>query len=295
MNTPFSPHVHRLSAAALVALVTVAGTATASIPVLANDEPADCWNGGPGTVGMIEHPTEAEAVVLRMSVGGGFVPYEVAFVEQNPVFTLYGNDTAVFQPASTQEAITDPWAAFQCVRLSPEQIDELLTFALEEGGLADADEMYPHPFIADVPFTTFAIDVGGTSKVVSVQALGFEDAPDQEARAGFGILADLLADFGAEVDGEQPYDVPAYEALLTPWWAEGGADPAAWPWLELTLDDFGGDEHARFGTLTSEQAAAIAEVPNGGQIMVPVATPEGELLSLSIRPILPGEALTGDL
>jgi hypothetical protein len=294
MQTTLSPRVHRLSVAALVALTTMAGTAGAAIPVLADDVEAGCFTRQPGTVGAIDHPTDPGAVVLRMSVGGGFVPYEVAFIEQNPVFTLYGNDTAIFQPATNQESITDPWAPYQCVRLSSEQVDELLQFTLEEGGLADADELYPHPFIVDTPTTTFTIDADGVDKVVNIQALGFDEAPDAEARAGFSALADLLSHFDAEVDGEEPYDVTQYEALLTPWWAENVPEPVDWPWTELTLEDFEGDEYARYGMLAAEQAGEVVEVPNGGQIMVPVATPDGELLSLSVRPILPGEMVDAD-
>lgn len=294
MQTTLFPHAHRLSVAALVALMTMAGTAVAATPVLADEVQAGCFTRQPGTIGTIDHPTDPGAVVLRMSVGGGFVPYEVAFIEQNPVFTLYGNDTAVFQPAATQESITDPWAPYQCVRLSPEQVDELLGFALEEGGLADANELYPHPYIVDTPTTSFTIDADGVSKVVSIQALGFDEAPDEEARAGFDALADLLTHFDDEVDGEEPYDVTLYEALLTPWWAEDVPPAISWPWSALTPADFEGDEYARFAMLTAEQAGEVVEVPNGGQIMVPVTTPDGELLSLSVRPILPGEAVDLD-
>lgn len=35
----------------------------------------------PGQVGEIDHPTEPTAVVLRMFVGGGFVPLELALTE----------------------------------------------------------------------------------------------------------------------------------------------------------------------------------------------------------------------
>jgi hypothetical protein len=124
---------------------------------------ATCFTAEPGVVGTIDHPVEPLAVVLRMFVGGGFVPPEIRFIE-SPVFTLYGNDVAIFQPSAQMEALTDPYPPFQCAQLSPEQVDELLGVALDEGGLAQAGDYYPNPNIVDVPSTTFGIDAGGITK-----------------------------------------------------------------------------------------------------------------------------------
>ena len=137
-----------------------------------------CWTNEPGVVGTIDHPIDPAAIVLRMFTGGGFVPVEIAFME-NPAFTLYGNNVAIFRPATSSDDITDPQAPYLCAQLAPEQVDDLLAFALEDGGLATAGELYPDPFIVDTPNTVFTIDADGVSKETTVQALGFNpDAPD---------------------------------------------------------------------------------------------------------------------
>ena len=200
----------------------------------------------------------------------------------------HNKDVAIYQPAGSPDAaFTDPWPAYLCAQLTPEQVDELLTFALEDGGLADARDEYLNPNIVDVPTTTFTIDAAGVDKVVAVHALGFEMAPeeDTEARAGFAALAGMLTSFEAE--GAVPFEVPAYAALLTPRPADDETEAVAWPWPELTLESCPGDENARMGTLTPEQVAAVTTVPNGGQVLIAITGPDGEPLSLTVRPFLP--------
>ncbi len=290
MNTTSSPY-HSLSMASrvavgLLALTTVVGVSSAA--VTAADETSPCWTPEPGALGAIEHPTEALEIVLRMQVGGGFVPMEIAFME-SPTFTLYGNNVAIFRPAADWADLTDPLAAYACSRLTPGQVDDLLTFALDEGGLRDADQRYANPFIVDTPNTSFAVDADGVDKIVVVEALGFDDqAPDPEARARFEALAAVLSDFGSQVDVSRPYDVPLYRAMITEPWIEEAGAPALWPWDDEPADLFGDDLDA-IATLTPEQVAQVASVPNGGQGYILLETPDGTLMSLAIRPLLPDE------
>jgi hypothetical protein len=225
-----------------------------------------------------------------MAVGGGFVPSGIAFLQENATFTLYGADVVVFQPAQGSDAqLTDAWPAYLCARLTPEQVDALLTFALEDGALADARDSYAKPSIVDVPTTTFTIDAAGVDKVVAVHALGFDMAPeaDADARTGFQALADRLSSF--VVEGAAPYAPSAYAALLTPRGVDPGqeVEAVAWPWPDLTLEDLPGDEYARQGTLTPDQVGAVAAVPNGGQALIPVTDPDGAAWNLAVRPFLP--------
>jgi hypothetical protein len=273
-----------LAAALLVPLPAAAQSASPS-------SAPECYSLQPGTVGTVDHPTDPSAIVLRMFQGGGFVPAAIGFIE-TPRFTLYGNDVAIFQgPGPTDAGISDPRPPFQCLQLTPDQVDELLTFALGKGGLADAATDYPNPNITDVPTTTFTIDADGASKTVSVYALGFEMAPKgQKAdRARFEALAALLGDFGATVDGEQPYQVPAYAAMLEEDNVEIDDQATAWPWTDLAPADFtlGGPSSAV--VLTPEQMAMVTSVPNGGQAFIPVTSPQGAALRLSIRPFLPDD------
>ncbi len=297
MTTTPSPHrplstITRLASGSLV--IAVLAGATAGPVAAVEDEPL-CWSNEPGVVGTIDHPTDPTAIVLRMAVGGGFVPTEVAFIE-SPTFTLYGNDVAIFRPAGSTESITDPLAPYACSQLSPEQVDELLTSALDQGGLRDADALYANPFIVDTPNTAFTINADGVDKTVVVEALGFDDqAPNPKARARFGALADVLSDFGAEVETSQPYAVPLYRAMLSEPWIEDPGMPMPWPWTDDPADLFGEDLDI-FATLTPDQVSQVVAVPSGGQGYILLETPDGTTVSLAIRPLLPDEvAVAGEL
>src|SRR5262245_4954567 len=141
--------LNRHASVTLVVTLTAASALFASAPVLGQSSaPTSCFTDQPGTVGTVDHPTEPSAVVLRMAIGGGFVPYEIAFIQENPTFTLYGNDVVIYQPAADPDAgFTDAWPPYLCAQLTPDQVDELLTFALQDGGLADAREEYLNPSI----------------------------------------------------------------------------------------------------------------------------------------------------
>ena len=117
MNNTLSPY-RPLSIATRIATATSLSFMAAfpvSHPVLSWHSMTDssCWTSEPGVVGTIDHPVEPTAIVLRMSVGGGFVPAEIAFIE-SPTFTLYGNNVAIFGPAGQSSDLTDPLPAFAC-------------------------------------------------------------------------------------------------------------------------------------------------------------------------------------
>jgi hypothetical protein len=287
--SPRSPlSIGRLQAAFALAGATLLLTGT-TVSYASDEAPADtCWTAEPGVVGSLDHPTDPTAVVLRMFVGGGFVPVEVSFLE-NPVFTLYGNNVVIFRPAGDQTDITEPLPPYQCSQLSPEQVDQLLAFALDDGGLRSAADLYRDPFIADTPNTIFTIDADGVSKQVTVQALGFNsDAPDQEARTQFQALADLLSDFGPQVESSSAYDAPLSQAMLSDVWIDQPAPAVVWPWTDLTPGDFSGQDFA-LATLTADQVSQVAEVPNGGQGYIVVELSDGSQQSLAVKPLLPDQ------
>jgi hypothetical protein len=275
-----------LASFSALALSAVAIGASSS-PVPASGVDSSCWTLEPGAIGTVDHPTEPDAIVLQMTVGGGFVPVEYAFME-NPTFTLYGNKVAIFRSSpATSDSIYDALAPFACVLLSPDEVDELLTQALDDIGLRDSADSYPNPNITDVPSTTFTIDADGVSRSDVVHGLGFdEQAPDPDARAAFQTLAGELADFGTQVDGVQLYDAPRYRSMLTDAWPELEGTPVAWPWDDVSPADYGKDGSSTV-VLTSEQVAQVASVPSGGQTYILLEAPDGERLSLTISPELP--------
>lgn len=292
------PHLTLGLAGTLVLAAT--STALAAEPA-ASFDPNDCFNDNPGVVGTIDHPTDPTAIVLRMTVAGGFLPVGFALVD-GPTFVLYGNDVVIYRPqpeGSMAPAPGEPWEPYRCALLSPEQVDELLGFALEEGGLADARDLYPQPFVADAPDTVFEIDAGGVRKTVVVQALGAEEglpAEDVQARVGFAALADLLTDFQAQVDaghtlGSAVYQPEAYRGILAESYQTDTSADIAWPWSDLAPNDFVADPQgfASYAPLTPAQAEQVTAVPSGGVVGILVTEPSGTVVDLGIRPILPGE------
>ena len=81
-------------------------------------------------------------------------------------------------------------------KLSEDQIQEVLAYALGDGGLGTARANYEN-IVSDASTAVFTVDAGGLKKAVSVYALGM-DGPRRAgpaARAAFQRLADRLGDF----------------------------------------------------------------------------------------------------
>ncbi len=250
------------------------------------------------TVGHISHPSGSADVVLRMESGGGLVPPGF-FATDAPIFTLYGDDTAIFRPA------TDPTGTglppFVKATLDAAQVDSLLDFALTTGHLTTARHSYSVGGVYDAGTVTFTIDAGGISKSVSVYALGISNNqtnPESADYAAFEQLSVLLGDFDKEIrlghaTSAGTYAPSQYRAILIE--APGAQNPIAWPWDDVTLDDFAvvtGHAPARLAAITSEQAAKLTTVPSGGVRGVAVASRDGtRQFSLSLRPMLPGDTI----
>jgi hypothetical protein len=250
----------------------------------------------------IVHPTGADEVVLRLDEAGGFVPIEF-LAARIPYFTLYGDGRVVF----TQSTVEVPPRAdgvlvgypLRTAVLSEDQVQDLLRFALADGGLAVARDDYQNPLIADAPTSVFTINAEGDSKDVSVVALGLEGepGPDTAVLKQLSALGERLRNF--DQDGSiasDPYEAPAYRAVILEQQGIEGANPRPWPWDDVTLDDFAApnDPNAlpqATATLTPDQAAAVGVegFENGIVNGVYVTGPDGKLYSLVIRPLLPDE------
>ena len=92
-----------------------------------------------------------------------------------------------------------PQNPFRTAKLSEDQIQDLLEFALGDGGLGIARANYENGMIADASTAIFTVNAGGLQKKVTVYALGMDVDPansaDAPARAAFQRLAERLADF----------------------------------------------------------------------------------------------------
>ncbi|MFN8621131.1 MAG: hypothetical protein U0869_10340 [Chloroflexota bacterium] len=307
------PNLRRASARtplllSIAGLLLVPGSVLAQSPSAATGagsgaSPAPCV---PGEVGTIDHPTGCTDVVLRLDSCCGFMMVEANLVSA-PVFTLYGNNHAIFRPQPADGMYPgpgQPMTPFVEAVLTPAQVDALLTYALGPGGLAAAPEQLLNPMIADAPTTIFTIDAGGVQKQVSAQALSPDNdpsTPDAQVRDQLASLSDLLDSFedqvaAGNVESAAPYEPTAYRGALTQVY-DGATDPVvAWPWPDLPPSAFVGpaDGVARYATLTPEQVAAVTPVPSGGITSVRLKAEDGTEAYLSVRPLLPGEPALPD-
>lgn len=296
-----------LTAALAIAACSGATPSPSGSPPPGSSGPSQSGSPGPSgdpTGDVIDHPTGATDVILRLEEGGGFVPMEFA-ASQAPVFTLYGNGVVVFQqaiqsfPAPDANGVTRgaPW---RTAKLDETQIQELLAFALGPGGLAIARAEYRNDMVADAATSTFTVRAGGLDKTVAVYAL-FEEAqpgPDGPARKAFFQLAQRLRDF--DRGGSIPSDVfqpERYRGILI---ESGGGivgKPVAWPWPALKPADFvagpgdgtGGSAFPH-RTMSAEEVAALGlgAVPGGAQGVF-LAGPDGKTYSFILRPLLADE------
>jgi hypothetical protein len=256
----------------------------------------------PSAAGGIDHKTGATDVLLRYEEGGGLMMAGYA-AAQAPIFTLYGDGTVIFRnpmkdPPNPQGS-TMPFNALHTAKLSEDQIIELLTLALGEGGLAVARPTYENPMVTDVGTTVFMIDAGGIKKSVSVYALGMEvepGNPDGPARAAFKKLADRLADF--DQGGSLPtsaYEPTAYRATIVDGGGMVAPDTVEWPWPDLTVGDFKPDADPNglqfpHATLSPDQVAKVGvEGFEGGFFGTPLKGSDGKPYILAVRPILPDD------
>lgn len=298
---------HRLPFGALavpLALAVVACSSAGASPTPPGSPggPSTAPTGSPAT-GELDHPTGATDVVLRLEEGGGFVPIE--FNAYNaPIFTLYGDGRIIFQqtaaafPEPGPDGVTrmTPWRIAQ---LDEGQVQDLISFALGQGGLGAAAENYGNDMVADAAHSYFTIDAGGVRKSVDVYALGMETpgSPDELPRKALGVLAERLRDFdrGGSI-ATDVYVPSAWRAVLIEREGDPTARPVAWPWPDLKVSDFASDINAAGGlqmphrAMSAEEIGALGlgDIPGGAQGLA-IAGPDGKTYTLVIRPLLPDE------
>ena len=258
--------------------------------------------GSPAPSGdVLEHPTGATVLILRYEQGGGFVPPGFLATE-GPTFSLYGDGTAIFRNPRDANPVPDSSASplirgvpYQIAHLSPAQVQAVLAYALDPGGLRTADVHYERP-IADAPTTVFTIDAGGVKKAVSVNGLGIDAASGKDAQilAKLGGLATKLQGYGSEVPDEQPWSPDRYRGLLG---EDSINDPIPWPWPTINPADFVQTTASTtlqfpMRTMTPAEVArlGIAGVEGGLQGVSLKAPTGGKIYSFRLRPLLPDEA-----
>jgi len=250
-----------------------------------------------GTQGAIEHPSGPTDVVLRFEEGGGLMAFG-ALAGQAPTFTLYGDGTAIFRDWTQQQppAVGDvlPQLPFQIVRLTEDQVQELLAFAVGPGGLDVARQAYDPGNVADAATAIFTITAGGITKNVSVVALGFDNpqSPDALILKQLASLGERLRGFSAP--GTAIWAPDRYRGILS---EDAFGNPRDWPWTAIAPADFkplqlptGMSWNAR--TMTAAEVGALGlEGIEGGFLNLVLHGPgDGKVYSFTLRPLLPDEA-----
>lgn len=298
--------VRPAAASVLAAVIVLACSSAASPSVAPSGDPSGAPSGPAASPSVpvegIAHPTGATDIVLRLDEGGGFVPVEFNAAHL-PYFTLYGDGTVVFLQTSAQlEPTPDglfPGYPIRTGKLTEAQVQDLLAFAIRDGGLGIARADYQNPLVADAPTAVFELNADGQSKQVSVVALGMEGEPGPDAaiKASLAKLGERLKDFdrGGTLSSD-PYQPTAYRAVLID--ASGGVNGELrdWPWPDLTVDDFAFpadpnqlQQGARVMTPAEIELVGVDQPENGVQSGLAVEGTDGKPYTLVIRPLLPEE------
>lgn len=239
--------------------------------------------------GRIEHVTGHADVVLRYDVSpdAGFGELEGEVFNPGPEFTLYGDGTVIFRDRQAPRPPADGpiirARPFAIVRLSESQVQALLRFALEDGGLANACDRYE----------TQDTDVS-ESHIITVHAGGFAKRVDLGGPNPLGPLLDRLANYTPGADNPPAVYVPDryWGSLIeaAPGFESGvlahpsAKEIVAWPWPGLTLDDFAGrDEGGYVGQprriMTAAEASVLGLSDAGGVVArVYLRGPDGKTI-----------------
>ena len=176
----------------------------------------------------------------------------------------------------------------------------MITFALEDGGLADANSYYDDNEAAtDQANTVFELRYPGVDKRVLAYALGDTSSnnPDAAIRSKLERLARRLQNFGADIANGGGEDLGAYEpdAYLVTTETPPGPLPnpeavSEWPWSDLQPSDFETQpDQAR--QLTPEQAFQLTDKPLAAPNDLFVAGPDGGVFLFRIRALLPDQVV----
>lgn len=247
------------------------------------------------TTGEIDHPTGPTDVVLRLEEGGGLMP--LGFLAgQAPTFTLYGDGTVIFRDVT--EAIPpavngiQPERPFRIVRLTEDDLQELLAFVIGPGALGIARASYDPGNVMDAGTSIFDLHAGGVNKSVSVVALGFDNpqSPDAPILRSLALAGARLREF--KPPGSAPWTPERYRGVLV---EDGFGAPRDWPWPDLAPAAFTplrlpSGQTWQAHTMTEPEIEALAASGlEGGFSGLALSGPDGKLYSFALRPLLPDE------
>lgn len=299
--------LHRLALLPIAVVVFAACSSGAASPTPAassappSSAPSASPSESPADFGAIEHATGKTDILLRYDQTGGFMmPAFIATMA--PIYTLYGDGTVIFRNpnAEAKQAVGSvfPQNPFRITKLSEDQIQDTLKYALGEGGLGIARAKYEDMMISDASTAVFTVNAGGLQKTVSVYALGMDNpgSPDGPALKAMARLGERLADFdqGGTIKTDV-YQPERYRGILMD--GQAAPDQIEWPWTDIKESDFAfpADPNAfqlAERVMTPDEVAALGlKDVEGGFQGLPIQSPDkSKVYTLSLRPLLPDEA-----
>jgi hypothetical protein len=261
-------------------------------------------SSGPSGSGGIAHPTGADELILRMQIGGGFVPVEWN-LKAVPGFSLYGDGRLIVEGPVIEIYPGPALPNLQVMQLTEDAVQAILQ-AAQDAGLMGEDTSYDYPCIADAPTTTFTVVDDAGTHTVSAYALAFEEGSGQSACAGVDAEArQLLADFSVKlgdleswlpegsIGPSQDYVPTEMRVYVRPYMGDVELEqqPVEWP-LSVPLDSFGDKDpnlaDTRCGVVSGEDLDALLPLAQSANELTPWVD-DGSTHGLIFRPLLPDE------
>lgn len=261
--------------------------------------------GSSGSNGGIEHPTDADHLVLRVEYQGGFVPYEYN-LKRVPSWSLFGDGTVIVD-GPVIEIYPGPALPNLLAFTLTEEAVQVILEAARDAGLMEGDASYGYPCIADAADTVFTLNANGTTSVVSAYALEFSDPAmdpgqcpdvDTEARAELAEFSRMIGDLQSllpegSIGPEQPYAPTEMRVFVLPYQGEPELPQTETEWpLSEPLVAFGepvaDGNDARCGVVSGDDLAELLPLAQQANELTPW-TSGGEQYRLIFRPLLPDE------
>lgn len=275
--------------AALTLLLTLA--ACAETPV----EPA---------VGGIDHSTAADAVLVRISYEGGFVPVEWTYTNF-AFYSLLGDGTLIVPGAQIEIYPGPALPAVSSRQVSEEGIQAILEQAIDviRSIPADLNDL-GFMNIADASTTVITVSAGGVDRTIRAYALSElterpDGMPEREYQARLS-LQELVATLTGPTEWlpegslgpEGGYEASSARVFVGKYRAVDDLeqDPMAWP-LSAGLPDFGEPippGGMRCGVVEGEDWDTLLESATTANQLTPW-TDAGRRYSILFRPLLPDE------
>jgi hypothetical protein len=270
------------------------------VPTACADAPARSGDGG-----RIDHPTGPSDLLVRVTIGGGFVPVEWNLTSV-PSFSLYGDGTLI-SPGAQIELYPGP--ALPAIASRP--VTESGIQAILREALDATDETPPDlgdmgaMNVADAPTTVITVRADGIERTIEVYALAeLPDRPDgmpEEVFEARRRLSNLVTKLGAldpwlpqgSLGEETMYRTEAARLFVGEYVKVDDLpqDPIAWP-IDGSLARFGEPTEPgsyRCGTLSAGDWRTLHDAASRANQLTPW-TDAGDRFSILFRPLLPDES-----